>query len=352
MTLSLLIAVLVLAFAGTPPQAVLLHLIVLTALLFASVRWRVAPLAIVALAVAGIDLRFAYVSPAGSDVDDVTRAAISRMLGGESPYGVTYSESVPPGSTFPYGPLTLLWYLPFSSPRRLELFVSTCLVVVLAVRGRPLGLAVYATLIPLLVVASDGSNDNSAGLLLLIALVSAERWPRVGAAVLGFAIAFKPYALAWAPAMVGWAGLAVLWPMLVAAAAFWLPALVAWGPIAIHDSLAGAEAAQLRVGAYYSLAWALKRWGSPIALETLNTLRLVVGLAASALALFRTRSHAAMILVGTAIYLATLFLGAWSTFAYFAAIAPTLCWYVDDWFGHADEGVDWLAEISRVGARL
>jgi hypothetical protein len=348
-TLSLFVAVLLLAFAGTPPPAVSLHLIVLTGLLFASLRWRIAPLAIVALVVAGIDLRFAYVSPAGSDVDDVTRAAIARLLAGQSPYGVGYPQSVPPGSPFPYGPLALLWYLPFPSPRRLELFVSIVLLLVLAVRGRPLGLAIYAVLIPLLVVASDGSNDNSAGLLLLIALVSAERWPRVGAAVLGLAIAFKPYALAWVAPFLGWGGIALLWPMLIAAAAFWLPALIAWGPAAIHDSLSGAEVAQLRVGAYYSLGWALKRFGSPIPLELLNTVRLVVGAAASAVAVLRTKTHAGVIIGGTLIFLATLFLGAWSTFAYFAAIAPVLCWYLDDWFGHADDRVDWPAELSRIG---
>jgi len=345
-------AVLLLAFAGTPPGAVTLHLIVLTALLFASMRWRVAPIAIIALVIAGIDLRFAYLSPVGSDVDDVTIAAIQRLLAGQSPYGFAYPETVPPGSTFPYGPLALLWYLPFPSPRQLELFISIAILVALAVRGRPLGVAIYATLIPLLVVASDGSNDNSAGLLLLIALVSAERWPRVGAAVLGLAIAFKPYALAWAAPMVGWGGLALLWPILLAAGTFWLPAIVAWGPAAIYQSLVGAEEAQIRVGAYYSLAWALKRWGSPVAPETLNQLRLLIGAVASGIALLRTRSHAAMILGGTAIFLATLFLGAWSTFAYFAAIAPTICWYIDDWFGHADDAVDWPTEISVIGDRL
>jgi hypothetical protein len=351
-TLSLLVGVLLLAFAGTPPPAQLLHLFALTALLFASLRWRVAPLAVVALVVAGIDLRLAFVSPTGSDVDDVTRAAIARMLAGQSPYGVEYPQSVPPGSTFPYGPLALLWYLPFPSPRRLELFISIVLLVALAIRGRPFGLAIYAVLAPLLVVASDGSNDNSAGLLLLVGLVAAERWPRAGAAVLGLAIAFKPYALAWAAPFVGWVGLGAIWPMALAAAAFWVPALVAWGPAAIHDSVAGAEAAQLRVGAYYSLGWALKRWGSPIALETLNTLRLVAGLVASAVAVVRVRTHAGVVIGGTLIYLVTLFLGAWSTFAYFAAIAPVLCWYVDEWLGHGEEGVDWAAQIRRIADRI
>ena len=58
----MLVAALLLAFAGTPPGAQLLHLIVLGGLTFASLRWRVAPLAILALVVAGIDLRLAFVA--------------------------------------------------------------------------------------------------------------------------------------------------------------------------------------------------------------------------------------------------------------------------------------------------
>lgn len=340
-------AVLLLALAGTPPGATLLHLFVITALLFVSLRWPIAPLAVIALVVAGIDLRLAYVVPGGSDVDDVTRAAIERMLAGLSPYGVGYPQSVPPASPFPYGPLALVWYLPFEQPRQLDLLISLVILFVLAARGRPLGLAIYALLVPLLVIASDGSNDMSAGLLLLVALVAAERWPRVGAGFLGLAIAFKPYALAWLPPLVGWAGVSALWPALLMAAVFWVPALIAWGPAAIRDSFAGAEAAQLRVGAYYSLAQALKRFGSPIALETLNTIRLVAGIAAALIALLRTHSHAAMVLGGTAIFLITLFLGAWSTYAYFGAIAPVLCWYVDDWLGHRDDRVVWTDEFGR-----
>jgi hypothetical protein len=40
-----------------------------------------------------------------------------------------------------------------------------------------------------------------------------------------------------------------------------------------------------------------------------------------------------VIVVGTLVYLVTLFAGSWATFAYFAAIAPVLCLRVDDWLG-------------------
>jgi hypothetical protein len=38
-----------------------------------------------------------------------------------------------------------------------------------------------------------------------------------------------------------------------------------------------------------------------------------------------------VILAGTVVYLITLYLGYWSTYAYFAAIGPILCWRIDDW---------------------
>jgi len=39
----------------------------------------------------------------------------------------------------------------------------------------------------------------------------------------------------------------------------------------------------------------------------------------------------AVILAGTATFVVTLYAGYWATFAYLAAIAPILCWRVDDW---------------------
>jgi len=106
------------------------------------------------------------------------------------------------------------------------------------------------------------------------------------------------------------------------------------------------------VGAYYSLAQALKRFGSPIALDTLNLIRLVAGGVAATVALLRTRSHAGVVLGGTAIFLVTLFLGAWSTYAYFGAIAPVLCWYVDDWLGHAGDRVVWRRTFKQWADRF
>ncbi len=94
---------------------------------------------------------------------------------------------------------------------------------VFAIRGRPLGLALFATLPALLVTATDGSNDTSAGVLLLIALLAAERVPVLGGVLLAVAVAFKPYALAWLLPLLAYGGVPL--PLL----AFVVTSLVGWG---------------------------------------------------------------------------------------------------------------------------
>jgi len=42
-----------------------------------------------------------------------------------------------------------------------------------------------------------------------------------------------------------------------------------------------------------------------------------------------------------AIFLVTMFTGWWSTFAYLAAIAPIICWHLDDWLGLGRQRVVW-----------
>lgn len=327
--LGLLVAVLLLFQTGTPPQAVVLCLILVASTLLISLRWRVGLFAIGVLVVTGIVLRLDLQGKAFSDVLTVTRAAIDLMLSGGNPYGHGFAESNPPGAPFAYGPLALLWYLPVKSdPHRLELAISVLLLIVFAVRGRMLGLALFATLPPLVVVATDGSNDTSAGLLILIALLLAQRVPWAGALALGVAVAFKPYALAWLVPLVAYAGVATLIPFVAATIGTWGPAVLIWGPGEILASLRQADA--IHRTAYYALAYAI---GDNLHVpETVySILRFVGGGVAMALTFGMARSSRGFILAGVAIFLATLFLGWWSTFAYVAAIAPILCWHVDDW---------------------
>jgi hypothetical protein len=330
----------------------MVHLIVLGVVLGLSLRWRLAPLAALALLFAGIELRFAHFGVGFSDVLTVVRAAIEHVQAGGNPYGIGYEQSVPPGAPYPYGPLGLLWYLPvLDEPRKMEMAVAVVVLVLLALRGRLLGLAIYACAPILLSLTSDGSNDTSSGLLLLAGLVLVGRLPRAGAVVLGLAVAFKPHALAWAPPLIAWLGWPILLPLLVGAGLFWVPALLIWGlgnvllSITLSDQAHGAP--------YYSLGMALQRLGVPIDREELNLLRLVAGGLTALAVMLAVRTHRGVIVGGTLVFLATLFAGFWSTFAYFAAIAPVVCWYIDDWLGARDSRALWPGDpVGRLEAAI
>jgi hypothetical protein len=327
--LGLFTAVLLLLHPGSPSPLTIACLIGVTCLLMAALRWRIGLIAVVGLLVVGVALR-AVPGPPGSDVLTVVRAAMELALAGGNPYGHGFVESRPPGAPYAYGPVALLWYLPSrTDPVQLELLMTYVTLGLLGARGRVLGLAVYATMPPLVALASDGSNDSSAGLLILIALLVALRSPWLGAFALAVAAAFKLYALAWLPPLVVYGGLATLLPFLAGTLLTWGPAIVLWDAKNILVSLQQAEA--IHDNAYYSLAFAANRFGVPR--TVFDTGRFVAGGALAASSWIFVRSARSFIVVGTAVFLATLFLGWWSTYAYFAAIAPVICWHLDDWLG-------------------
>jgi hypothetical protein len=326
---------------GVPLAVLFLVLVVVVGALLRA-GWRDAGLlAIVALAAGGVVLRAEAYQVGASDVLTVTVAAIERALSGANPYGVGYVETDPPGAPFPYGPLSLLWYLPFrEDPRRFEFIVSIAILLLLAARGRPIGLALYAMLPPLVFVASDGANDTSAGLLLLAAVLALARVGPAGGALLAVSVAFKPFALAWLPALVAAGGIANGVGFLVASALIWAPVLIAWGPGPIATSLALAQ--QVHDRPYYSLAAALEGILRPLpGAEFFDRLRLVLGGATAVLTAPFVRSHAGLVVSGLLVYCVTLYAGWWGTFAYLAAIAPVVCWYVDGWLGLDTGRVRW-----------
>jgi hypothetical protein len=331
--LALLVGLLLVLQPGGPTAVALLVVLVLLATLVASLGWRIESVAVVVLVVTGLALRFALKDQVGSDVLDVVGAAIHRTLGGENPYGVGYDASRPPGAPFPYGPLALLWYLPFADqPRVLELLVSAAILVALALRGRILGLAVYATAPVLVSLTSDGSNDTSAGLLILVALVAAGRRPLVGGVLLAIAAAFKPYAFAWAPGLVWWGGAPAFAGFVVASAIAWAPVLLVWGPGSFLTSIRMADA--VHPSPYYSVG---AIWegilGRPAPAELLDRAKVVLGALTAGVGLRFASSIDRVIVVGILVFVVTLYAGYWSTFAYVAAIAPIVCWRLDDWFG-------------------
>jgi hypothetical protein len=329
--LGLIVALVGLLQTGTPARVAVLSLIVVAATLAVSLRWRIGAVAMIVLLGVGIAVRVVP-SSGFSDVLIVTEAAIREMLAGGNPYGHGYEESFPPGAPFAYGPLALLWYLPsLDEPRRLELLASLVVLIALAVRGRPLGLAVYAVTPAFVVAAGDGSNDTTMGLLILVALLVAVRKPIAGAVLLAIATAFKPYALAWLPGLIAYAGaIGPLLAFIAASAVLWLPALLAWGPDSLLWSVRKADA--IHAQPYYSLAYAV---GSPedVPKGAWSALRVAAGVLLAALSFVLVRSSASFIIVGALIFSATLFLGWWGTFAYLAAVAPILCWHLDDWLG-------------------
>jgi hypothetical protein len=331
--LALLVGLLLVVQPGAPTPVALLVMVVLVATLVASLEWRIETLAALVLVGAGLGLRFAIKDQVGSDVFLVTQAAIERVLGGGNPYGIGYATSIPPGAPFPYGPLVLLWYLPFADqPRVLDLLVSAAILIALAVRGRILGLAVYATAPVVVSLTSDGSNDTSAGLLILVALVAAGRRPLWGGVLLAVAAAFKPYALAWAPGLLWWAGAPAIAGFVAASAAAWAPVLLVWGPGSFLTSVQMADA--VHAAPYYSLGaiWEgiLKQ---PAPAELLDRAKVVLGALTAGVGLRFATSIDRVIVVGIVVFLVTLYAGYWSTFAYVAALAPIVCWRLDDWFG-------------------
>lgn len=339
--IALLIGILLVTPVGVPPAPVLAVLLALVPLLALSLRWRIRPAVVLALLAAGIVLRMLLFGTGFSGVLATTNAAIDRVLAGGNPYGVGYPIPEAPGQPFPYGPLALLWYLPFrAEPRVLEMAVSLLILAVLALRGRPIGLAIYALAPWLISLASDGSNDTSAGLFLLVALLVAQRLAGLGGFLLAAATAFKPHAAAWLPALAWFTGLAGLGGFVAGFLLFWGPVLLAWGPASILTSLRLAN--EVHRTPFYSLAAAVEGLtGQRVSAEAFDRLRLVLGGLTALVTTPFVRSGRSMVLAGTLVFLATLYTAYWSTFAYFAAIAPILCWHLDDWLGLGDRRVRW-----------
>jgi hypothetical protein len=302
--------------------------------LVASTRWQLRWLPVVIVIACGVALRWSASNMGNSDVSDVTQAAIMTVRDGGNPYGVGYAVSRPPGAAYPYGPIDLLWYLPFvSDPTQMEVLVSFVLMGLLGIRaglGRPLGLVIFALAPPLVLATMDGSNDTSAGLLVLVSLVLAARRPMLGAAMLAVAVAFKPYALAFLPPLAIWAGLPVVLGFLGASFIAWSPVLFTWGVESYARSLAMAQQTHLR-SAYWSLASVWNGIDPGTAPRFLETLRYFASGAVAVFGGFRVRSIDGVIVVGTLAFVIAQFAGYWGSYVYIAAVAPVLCWRVDDW---------------------
>jgi hypothetical protein len=302
--------------------------------LVAATRWQLRWLPVIVLVGCAIALRLSVINQEASDVADVTRTAITTMLFGGDPYGIGYITSRPAGASFPYGPVALAWYLPsVQDPRLIELIVSIVLTLAFGVRaamGRPVGLVLFALMPPLVLASVDGSNDTSAGLLILAALVVAGHRPVLGAALLAVAVAFKPYAFAWVPPLILWAGLPSLVAFAGASIVAWSPVLFVWGPGSYLRSLALAQETHLRQ-AYWSLGAILDGVLPGAAARALETIRYFVAGAIAVLGGRRLQSIDGVVVVGAIAFAVAQFGGYFGSYVYLAGVAPILCWRVDDW---------------------
>jgi hypothetical protein len=301
----------------------------------ACTRWQLRWLPALVLILCGMALRLSVFGREASDVSDVTRAALGQMIWFGDPYGIGYGVSRPMGAPFPYGPFALLWYLPFrSDPAMLEFLVAVGLMCYFGMRaaaGRPIGLAIFAVAPPVVLASMDGSNDTSAGLLILASIAVAARWPVAGAAVLAAAVAFKPYALAWLVPLVAWAGMPVLVAFIGASVVAWSPVIFVWGIDSYAKSLLMAQSVHTR-HAYWSLAAILDPVLGPAG-RALETIRYALAAGVALIGARFVRSIDGVIIVGSAAFVVAQFAGYFGSYVYIAALAPVLCWRIDDWVG-------------------
>ena len=330
--------------------------IVVALTLVASARWQLRWVPVFAIILCGVGLRWAMSNVESSDVADVTTAAIRTVLRGADPYGIGYAASRPVGASFPYGPVALLWYLPiFRDPTQIESLVSLALLGFFGVRaaqGRPLGLVVFALAPPLVLASVDGSNDTSAGLLILVSLALASKRPVWGAAALAVAVAFKPYALAWLPPLALWAGVPAFVGFAAASLVAWSPVLLVWGADKYLKSLAIAQQTHMRE-AYWSIASVWNGIDPGTAPRALETIRYFLSAAVAVLGGMRVRSIDGVIVVGTAAFMIAQFGGYFGSYVYIAAVAPVLCWRLDDWLRMVlPELMRAYGDVPAVGRRL
>ncbi len=173
---------------------------------------------------AGAVLRWNNFWPGGSS--DVIRSvdeAFRTLFSGGNPYDHYYVSTSPPGSSMPYPPGQLLLHLPgwllggYDGARLTELAAAIAGMVVLAwlaLRFAPtvglVGLALYAGLPNLIQLTGDGSNDTSAGVMVLVAVAAMAwaagrsmtgRWAAAAGVAVGLMMATKQSTLLFAIAL-------------------------------------------------------------------------------------------------------------------------------------------------------
>jgi len=326
----------------------------------------------------------------GSDVLPVTREAIDRVLDGKNPYGYEFAASRNP---FAYPPGNLLYYLPgflLSDIRGTEIASAA---IVLAgfgwaawlVRddGPIVAMAVYAVAPPFLLIATDGSNDTSAGALLFVSvlcLLVAKRRSNgallvTSALLMGETLAFKQYTLPFWPFLVAYVasqqwelslgrgsdrGMGIPAWNLYAVVSLGFAGLISlpffiWSPDAfIGDLLAWSDAAIHPITGWnvwsFLLRW--QGWNAETELGdglafmdmTLMGAAILLGLVSG------VKRPSQALIFGAATWFVVMLFARWTTFAYFAGVAPVVLLIpFADRLVEAPEEVEKMRAASGVG---
>ena len=303
---------------------------------------------------AGILLRWNNFWPGGgSDVLNSVDEALRTLFSGGNPYDHSYVTTQPAGGVMPYPPAQLLLHLPgwlvggYQGARLTELaasIVGMTALAWLALRFAPamglVGLALYSGLPNLIELTGDGSNDTSAGVVVLLAILilawatrrSFAGWSAIAAGVavgltlatkqstLLFAITLSFYVFAAHRSALGRYLAAIAGTLLVVSIPF-----LFLGPLAyVH----GIAVIPTHTDVYGWNIWVLfKGLGWPLAPTSLmvTLINLFIPLAVLlAVARLCARGVGAAVIAGVLTTLAALLSAPWTTHAYFALVLAPL----------------------------
>ena len=205
--------------------------------LLAIVRgWRLAGVAaLVYVVIIGLHIHLGMPLNKGSDVLRVTDEAVNLLGAGQNPYSHYFFSSVPPGAPFRYFPGEIvfydIWKALFGTVLTADRIAGAAIVLLFAAFAPLVGLeiaaittALYGTSALVVWRATDGSNDTTLALLIILALwtlAAAQRLradSRLGrylfaasAILFGWALAFKLFAFFIFPYVIAYLRLAG-WP--------------------------------------------------------------------------------------------------------------------------------------------
>lgn len=277
--------------------------------------WALAVLIVVPLAVAFIRrpiiagsviaacsllLQLAHIGWGYADQHDLSRAAWSVAIRGESPYGVAVQDG---GMMYSYGPLAMVTA---HGGVVLE-WIAAAGILALLIHARAwVALGVVAGLPPFVGLAMSGVNDYVPGFLVTAGLLGLLWRPRWGVVLLALAAAVKPYALAWFLPAIGFAGLSAAAWLVTASVVLWSPVLL-WGLPAWLSSMRYVwGVADGAPGPTNSLGVPWLRWlGPPI-----STLGLLV------------RRWEYAVLLGSGGFVFAMFSGTWASLGYWIVVVP------------------------------